>query len=70
VPLILGPDGARLAKRHGAVTLADIGDPPEAVRGRLMETVGLADPGEEPSMTALLARFDASKLPKAPTTLA
>src|SRR3954467_15025708 len=23
VPLVLGPDGARLAKRHGAVTLAD-----------------------------------------------
>ena len=24
VPLVLGPDGARLAKRHGAVTLADL----------------------------------------------
>ena len=25
VGLVLGPDGARLAKRHGAVTLRDIG---------------------------------------------
>jgi glutamyl/glutaminyl-tRNA synthetase len=24
VPLVLGPDGRRLAKRHGAVTLADL----------------------------------------------
>ena len=24
VPLVLGPDGARLAKRHGAVTLSDL----------------------------------------------
>ena len=26
VPLVLGPDGERLAKRHGAVTLADLAE--------------------------------------------
>jgi glutamyl-tRNA synthetase len=31
VPLVLGPDGARLAKRHGAVTLQDL-DPLTARR--------------------------------------
>jgi len=40
------------------------------VRGELMRTVGLAGPGEEPSMDALLARFDPARLPREPTTLA
>jgi glutamyl-tRNA synthetase len=69
VPLVLGADGARLAKRHGAVTLADIGGAPEFVRARLMRTVGLAAPGEEPSMHQLLQRFDPENLPRVPTTL-
>ncbi len=36
VPLVLGPDGARLAKRHGAVTLAELlgGRRRQAWRGR------------------------------------
>jgi glutamyl-tRNA synthetase len=72
VPLVLGPDGSRLAKRHGAVTLADRaarGESPGRVRGELMATVGLAEPGEEPSMDELLARFDPTHLPRAPTVL-
>ena len=72
VPLILGPDGARLAKRHGAVTLTDRlerGETPEQVRGRLAASVGLAAPGENPTMDELLARFDPSTLPREPTTL-
>ena len=43
VPLMLGPDGARLAKRHGAVTLADraaLGESPADVRAAL-RSVGL-----------------------------
>jgi glutamyl-tRNA synthetase len=44
VPLMLGPDGARLAKRHGAVTLADRAEPPEAIRAELLRSVGL--PGD------------------------
>jgi glutamyl-tRNA synthetase len=70
VPLVLGPDGARLAKRHGAVTLADVAGPAERVRAELMRTVGLAEPGETPSMGELLARFDPDRLPRQPTVLA
>ena len=73
VPLVLGPDGARLAKRHGAVTLADRrarGERPAEVRGRLAASVGLAGVGETPGMDDLLARFDPAALPTAPTTLA
>ena len=73
VPLILGSDGARLAKRHGAVTLADrleLGETPERVRGELAASVGLAEVGESPGMDELLARFDPAALPREPTTLA
>jgi glutamyl-tRNA synthetase len=51
VPLVLGPDGARLAKRHGSVTLADAvaaGVAPAVVRARLAASVGLPDPGADP----------------------
>jgi glutamyl-tRNA synthetase len=61
VPLVLGGDGARLAKRHGAVTLADRAEQGESaaeVRGRLAASVGLAEPGETPAPAALVARFD------------
>ncbi|MCW2991919.1 MAG: tRNA glutamyl-Q(34) synthetase GluQRS [Solirubrobacterales bacterium] len=64
VALVLGPDGARLAKRHGAVTLADRTEPPARVRGLLAESLGL--PGGEPSMEALLAAFDPAALPTEP----
>ncbi|HWH96249.1 MAG TPA: tRNA glutamyl-Q(34) synthetase GluQRS [Baekduia sp.] len=61
VPLVLGGDGARLAKRHGAVTLADRaeqGEDGDAVRARLAASVGLAAAGERPSPAELVARFD------------
>ena len=73
VPLMLGPDGARLAKRHGAVTLADrlaLGETPARVRGALAASVGLAAPGETPAPEELLARFDPARLPAHPTVLA
>jgi glutamyl-tRNA synthetase len=60
VPLMLGPDGARLAKRHGAVTLADraaLGEGPDEVRALLAASVGLAEPGEAVSAGDLVARF-------------
>ena len=72
VPLVLGPDGRRLAKRHGAVTLADRrarGESPEEVRSGLAASVGLADPGERPSLSALLERFDPAKLPREPARI-
>ena len=58
VPLMLGPDGARLAKRHGAVTLADraeLGQSPTDVRRELLAPFGLA--GCE-TMEELAEHFD------------
>ena len=72
VPLVLGADGARLAKRHGAVTLADrvaAGESPAEVRAALARSVGLAAAGETPSLDELLRRFDPSALPTEPTVL-
>lgn len=72
VPLVLGPDGDRLAKRHGAVTLADLataGVGPDAVRSRLAVSLGLATPGEPVTMAQLLDRFDPNALPTAPWVL-
>ena len=72
VPLVLGPDGVRLAKRHGAVTLADRaarGETADEVRARLAASVGLASPGERPSLEALLERFDPSAIPSEPSVL-
>ena len=73
VPLVLGPDGARLAKRHGAVTLADraaAGESPAQVRAGLARSVGLAAPGETPALEELLSRFDPAVLPTEATVLA
>ena len=72
VPLVLGPDGTRLAKRHGAVTLADrrtAGESPGEVRAALARSVGLAAAGETPSLHELLHRFDPSLLPTDSTVL-
>ncbi len=73
VPLMLGPDGARLAKRHGSVTLARraaAGQAPAQVRAELARSVGLADERETPTLGELLARFDPAALPTEPTVLA
>ena len=70
VPLVLGPDGQRLAKRHGAVTLADrteLGEEPFEVLGWMASSLGLAEPGETPSLEELLSRFDAKRPPMEPT---
>jgi glutamyl-tRNA synthetase len=61
VPLVLGPDGARLAKRHGAVTLRDV-DPRAALRW-MASTLGLT--GETPR--EMLAGFDPQRLPREAT---
>src|SRR5690606_20192233 len=70
VPLVLGPDGQRLAKRHGAVTLADLraaGAGPQDVLGAIAASLGLAEPGTRVrSVSELLDRFDPGRLPAAP----
>ena len=68
VALVLGPTGARLAKRDGAVTLEDLAAQAidaAAVRDELAVSLGLASPGESPSMQELLPRFDLGALPRA-----
>ena len=70
VPLVLGPDGQRLAKRHGAVTLADrqaAGETPEEVLAWMATSLGLAEPKEKPSLPDLLERFDPACLPQEQT---
>ena len=69
VPLALNAEGKRLAKRDGAVTLADqqaAGRTPDAVRGLLAASLRLAEPDEKPSMADLLDRFDPVALPRGP----
>jgi len=78
VPLVLGPDGARLAKRHGAVTLAELTVGLErAERDRrvakilsaLAVSLGVLDDGEvvEPGeLGRLVGAFDVVRLPRAP----
>lgn len=66
VPLVVGADGERLAKRHGAVTLSDrraLGEAPAEVLGLLASSVGLCEPGAAPRPEELLAAFEASTLP-------
>ena len=65
VPLVLNADGARLAKRDGAVTLADLaaaGVPVASVRDALLASLGLP-PGP---LERTLAVFDPAALPRAP----
>ena len=56
VPLVLGPDGKRLAKRDGAVTLREIGA--ERALEWIKDSVSLKN----------FADFDPQKLPRTPVT--
>jgi glutamyl-tRNA synthetase len=70
VPLVLGPDGRRLAKRHGAVTLSDraaMGEGPDEVRAWMARSLGLARVGEGAATDDLIASFDPERLPREPT---
>ncbi len=65
VPLVLGPDGRRLAKRHGAVTLADrkaLGERPPEILSWMARSIGLAEPAETVTPEKLLARFSVADL--------
>jgi glutamyl-tRNA synthetase len=80
VPLLLGSDGERLSKRHGAVSIREYresGAEPARLVGWLAASCGLAAAGEEITATQLLPRFSlatlcqseshvASELPAAP----
>ncbi len=69
VPLVLGADGDRLAKRHGAVTLGDLeagGVSAPAVLGWIAESLGLAGAGEAVTLEQLVGRYDPTRIPVAP----
>jgi glutamyl-tRNA synthetase len=70
VPLVLAPNGRRLAKRDGAVTLGErlaLGETIEAVVGWMASSSGLAPAGIALSASDVLARFDAGLLGREPT---
>jgi glutamyl-tRNA synthetase len=65
VALMLGPDGQRLAKRHGAVTLADLaalGQSADDVRDELAASLGLSARGESLTPAELVERFSVGDL--------
>jgi len=70
VPLVLGEDGKRLAKRDGAFALAELrerGLPAERVLGLLAAWSGLGD-GAPVSLDELVKRFRPELLPRMPVT--
>jgi len=72
VPLVVGLDGERLAKRHGAATLEDqrrAGRQPEDLIALFAVSLGLAEPGERPTLDDLLRRFDPAGLDRQPWML-
>ncbi len=72
VPLVLGPDGRRLAKRHGSVTLADqvaMGRTPRQVLAEFGASLGLCERQDVVRAVDLLDRFDPGAVGRAPWTL-
>ncbi len=71
VPLVVGPDGRRLAKRHGDTRISsyrEAGKRPEEIIGFLARSCGWAEAGEEATLESLLPRFSLSSIPHAPFT--
>lgn len=67
VPLVVGPDGRRLAKRHGdtrLATLRDAGVRPERLVGLLAWSGGLVDQCEEIAARELISGFNLQRLPR------
>jgi glutamyl-tRNA synthetase len=72
VPLVVGEDGARLAKRHGASTLGELreaGAAPEAVVGLLAALCGLVPAGTRCAAPELVGGFAWGRLPREPARL-
>jgi glutamyl-tRNA synthetase len=72
VPLVLDPEGERLAKRHGAVTLDDqnsLGRSDAEILSVLAASLGLADSNETVTARELVGRFTIEALPRQPWVL-
>jgi glutamyl-tRNA synthetase len=73
LPLVLGTDGRRLAKRHGDTRIdhyRESGVPARAVIGLLAAWCGLIPAGQPEPMTApeFADRFDLTNMPPGPVT--
>lgn len=72
VPLVVGPDGRRLAKRHGDTrisVLREAGQGPERLVGLLAWSCGLRPTAEPVTAQELLPDFDLARLPRGPFVL-
>lgn len=68
LPLIVGTDGRRLAKRHGDTRIAtyrQLGTPADRLRALLGRSLGI-DCGESVALDVLLAQFDLARVPRQP----
>lgn len=69
IPLVLGGDGERLAKSHGATTLRELredGVDAAEVVSWIAASLGLAAPNERVGVADLVDRFDPATLPREP----
>ena len=69
VPLVVGRDGKRLAKRHGDTRIATFreqGKTPEEILGFLAASCGWAETCERVTLRDLLPRFDLGTIPRTP----
>lgn len=69
VPLVVGPDGKRLAKRHGDTRIAtfrEAGWTPKRLLGKLAASCGWCGKDEEISLNSLISRFNLGSVPKSP----
>jgi glutamyl-tRNA synthetase len=72
VPLVVGEDGTRLAKRHGARSLGELraaGAPPDAVVGLLAALSGLAPEGARVTPGELVRAFSLDQVARGPARL-
>ncbi len=72
VPLVVGPDGERLAKRHGALSVGELrarGEDPAAVVGSLAAASGLAPPGSRVRPADLVAGFRLEAVTRGPARI-
>ncbi len=69
VPLVVGPDGKRLAKRHGDTRISafrEAGVAPERILGLLAASCGWCSQDESVSLRDLLPRFSPATIPHEP----
>ena len=69
VPLVVGADGRRLAKRHGDTRIAafrESGMPPEEIVGYLAWTLGILPARKPASLESLVPDFRPNRIPREP----